>query len=96
MGPTNLTLDFEIILELLGLFWTLMGYFWVAVIFKNVFGSHHKAEISFSLLPSIKTFVFDLILGFLEQKWAILGAIPTVALDLILGPFFFFFYFLGS
>ena len=90
MLPTNLTLDFDLIWGLLGLFGALMGYSLVAVIFKNVLGSNHKAEICFSVSPSIKIFVYDLIMEFLEQKLAILGAIPTVTLDLILRPFLYF------
>ena len=41
-----------------------MGYFWGKVGFKKVFWSTHAAEqLLFSILPSILTFDFDLILG---------------------------------
>ena len=58
-----LLLVFEVILNLLGYFG---GWFE----FKNVLGSTNIIErVSFSILPSILTFEFDLILGLSLTVW---------------------------
>ena len=47
-----------------------MGYFWVSVGFKNCFGSTHVDEqLLLSIVPSILTFDFDLLLGSFLNFW---------------------------
>ena len=68
-----LTFDFNLILGLFLTCWGSNGLFWGGfnVGLKTVVGSTHVVEqLSFSMIPSIPTFEFDLILGSFLTFWA--------------------------
>ena len=75
--PSILTFNFDLILWSFFTFWALMGYFWAHTLGLKqiVLGATHVVEqLSLSVLPSILTFDFDLILAFWGPNGLFLGS----------------------
>ena len=63
MFPSILTIDFDLIVGSIWLFGADTGYLLDLKIFKKLFLGHKAEKLLFIRLPSIITFIFDLILG---------------------------------